>query len=188
MKSTTHGARTDSTAGRAQGEKGKTVWLLGVISSEYPKVTVLNLLGCSLKWQFLHVPHFQTNSLGGLRSFRAKCLASDEKYSLHTQWVACDIPGEGSKVAPPRHNWKSLDYFFSLRCWKMFVIMDAGLSWHWGLYVLSVSFCIMFVHATNCISYVPMDVQYHEIYAIVRSRILHINRHHMHTHILYIYI
>jgi len=69
----------------AQGEKGKAVWLLGVISSEYPKVTVPNLLVCSLKWQFLHVPNFQTNSLGGLRSFRAECFPSDEKYSLHTQ-------------------------------------------------------------------------------------------------------
>lgn len=170
-----------------RAKKGKAVWL-GVMSSEYPKGTVPNLLVSSLKWQFLHVPHFQTNSLGGLRSFRAECLPSDEKYSLHTHWVACDIPGEGSKVVPPRYNWKSLVYFFSLRCWKMFVIMDAGLSWHRGLYVLFVSFCIMFVHATNCISDVPMDVQYHEIYAIVRSRILHINRHHIHTHICYIYI
>jgi hypothetical protein len=145
-----HARRKDGqirTAQVAQGEK--------VISSEYPKVTVPNLLVCSLKWQFLHVPHFQTNSLGGLRSFRAECLPSDEKYSLHTQWVACDIPGEGSKVVSPRHNWKSLDYFFSLRCWNMFVIMDAGLSWHRRLYVLFVSFCIMFVHATNCISDVP---------------------------------
>ena len=93
----------------------------------------------------------------------------------------------GLKSSSTPSQWKSLDYFFSLRCWKMFVIMDAGLSWHRRLYVLFVSFCIMFVHATNCISDVPMDVQYHEIYAIVRSRILHINKHHIHIYI-YIYI
>ena len=46
-----HARRKDGqirTAQVAQGEKGKAVWLLGVISSEYQKVTVPNLLVCSL--------------------------------------------------------------------------------------------------------------------------------------------
>ena len=59
-------------------------------------------------------------------------------------------------------------------------------------------FCLY--HFVSCLSMPqtvypmsPIDAQYHEIYAIVRSRILYINKHHIHIYIyndygIYIFI